>query len=110
MAKQNNAFERIEMPKKEAVSYFFEKNDEYKLDLLHGLEDGKINFLQTRTFTDRKTFSSTGHIKAIKLTNTAGAYWKAMRKIRIGTRVIWCNLPKVINYWRRDIHDHDRRG
>lgn len=96
LARQNNPYERIEMPKKEAVSYFFEKNDEYKLDLLHNLEDGKITFYKQGNFTDLcrgPHIPSTGHIKAIKLTNIAGAYWKGDEKNKQLTRLYGVTFP-----------------
>src|SRR4249919_1691953 len=52
LARQNNAYIRKEIPKAEAVNYFTEKGDEYKLDLLLGLEDGKISFYTQGNFTD----------------------------------------------------------
>jgi threonyl-tRNA synthetase (EC 6.1.1.3)/Ser-tRNA(Thr) hydrolase (EC 3.1.1.-) len=82
LAKQNNPYQRKEMPKKEAVEYFTAKGDEYKLDLLSNLEDGSITFYSQGNFTDLcrgPHIPSTGFIKAIKLTNIAGAYWKTMR-------------------------------
>jgi len=96
LAKQNNPFVRTEISKKEAVSYFFEKNDEYKLDLLHGLEDGHITFYQQGNFTDLcrgPHIPSTGHIKAIKLTNIAGAYWKGDEKNKQLTRLYGVTFP-----------------
>jgi threonyl-tRNA synthetase len=96
LAKQNNPFVRTEISKQEAVNYFFEKNDEYKLDLLHGLEDGHITFYQQGNFTDLcrgPHIPSTGHIKAIKLTNIAGAYWKGDEKNKQLTRLYGVTFP-----------------
>ncbi|HNB82123.1 MAG TPA: TGS domain-containing protein, partial [Chitinophagaceae bacterium] len=83
LARQDNAYIRTEMGKEEAVQYFTEKQDEYKLDLLQNLEDGSITFYKQGQFTDLcrgPHIPSTGHIKAIKLTNIAGAYWKGDEK------------------------------
>ena len=52
LAKQNNAYQRKEISKQEAVTYFQEKSDEYKLDLLQGLDDGSITFYTQGQFTD----------------------------------------------------------
>ena len=96
LAKQNNQFVREEISKKDAVSYFFEKNDEYKLDLLQNLEDGNITFYKQGQFTDLcrgPHIPSTGHIKAIKLTNIAGAYWKGDEKNKQLTRVYGVTFP-----------------
>ena len=84
LAKQNNSFSRKEMPKADAVNYFTEKSDPYKLDLLQNLNDGEITFYTQGNFTDLcrgPHIPNTGLIKAIKLTNIAGAYWKGDKKI-----------------------------
>ncbi len=96
LAKQNNTYIRKEIPKAEAVQYFTEKGDEYKLDLLSGLEDGKITFYTQGNFTDLcrgPHIPSTGPIKAIKLTNIAGAYWKGDEKNKQLTRVYGITFP-----------------
>jgi threonyl-tRNA synthetase len=96
LAKQNNSYQRKEMPKKEAVEYFTGKGDEYKLDLLSGLEDGKITFYSQGNFTDLcrgPHIPSTGFIKAIKLTNIAGAYWKNDARNKQLTRIYGVTFP-----------------
>ena len=96
LAKQNNAYIRKEIPKAEAVSYFTEKGDEYKLDLLQGLEDGKISFYTQGNFTDLcrgPHIPNTGFIKAIKLTSLAGAYWKGDEKNKMLTRIYGVTFP-----------------
>jgi len=96
LAKQNNPFIRKEISKKDAVNYFFEKNDEYKLDLLHNLEDGEITFYAQGNFTDLcrgPHIPSTGFIKAVKLTNIAGAYWKGDEKNKQLTRLYGVTFP-----------------
>jgi len=96
LAKQNNAYVRKEIPKAEAISYFADKGDEYKLDLLEGLEDGQISFYTQGKFTDLcrgPHIPNTGFIKAIKLTNLAGAYWKGDEKNKMLTRVYGITFP-----------------
>ncbi|KIC93744.1 threonine--tRNA ligase [Flavihumibacter solisilvae] len=96
LAKQNNAYVRKEVPKAEAISYFKEKGDEYKLDLLQNLEDGNITFYTQGAFTDLcrgPHIPHTGFIKAIKLTNIAGAYWKGDEKNKMLTRVYGVSFP-----------------
>ncbi|TAE69162.1 MAG: threonine--tRNA ligase [Bacteroidetes bacterium] len=96
LAKQNNPFIRKEISKKDAVNYFFEKNDEYKLDLLHNLEDGNITFYSQGAFTDLcrgPHIPNTGIIKAIKITNVAGAYWKGDEKNKQLTRLYGISFP-----------------
>ncbi|SFQ48417.1 threonine--tRNA ligase [Parafilimonas terrae] len=96
LAKQNNPYIRKETPKAEAVAYFTEKGDEYKLDLLQNLEDGNITFYTQGNFTDLcrgPHIPSTGFIKAIKLTNIAGAYWKGDEKNKQLTRLYGISFP-----------------
>src|SRR5687767_381025 len=96
LAKQNNSYQRKEMPKKEAVEYFTTKDDEYKLDLLSGLEDGEITFYTQGNFTDLcrgPHIPGTSFIKAIKLTNIAGAYWKNDARNKQLTRIYGVSFP-----------------
>lgn len=96
LAKQNNAYQRKEMPKAEAIKFFHEKGDEYKLDLLQNLNDGEITFYSQGNFTDLcrgPHIPHTGFIKAIKLTNIAGAYWKGDEKNKQLTRVYGVTFP-----------------
>ena len=96
LAKQNNTYIRKEIPKAEAVQYFSDKGDEYKLDLLQGLEDGAITFYTQGNFTDLcrgPHIPATGFIKAIKLTNIAGAYWKGDEKNKQLTRIYGVTFP-----------------
>ena len=96
LAKQANAYIRKEMTKADAIAYFTEKNDEYKLDLLSGLEDGTITFYTQGGFTDLcrgPHIPNTGAIKAIKITNIAGAFWKGDEKNKMLTRVYGITFP-----------------
>ncbi len=96
LAKQNNAFVRKAIPKQEALDYFTEKGDEYKLDLLQNLTDGEITFYTQGGFTDLcrgPHIPHTGFIKAIKLTSVAGAYWKGDEKNKQLTRVYGVTFP-----------------
>jgi threonyl-tRNA synthetase len=96
LAKNNSRFVRKEISKDEAVSYFEQKGDEYKLDLLSGLTDGTITFYTQGGFTDLcrgPHIPHTGLIKAIKLTSVAGAYWKGNEKNKQLTRVYGITFP-----------------
>jgi threonyl-tRNA synthetase len=98
LAKQNNAYIRKAIPKAEAINYFSEKGDEYKLDLLQGLEDGEITFYTQGGFTDLcrgPHIPATGFIKAIKLTNIAGAYWKGDERNKQLTRIYGVTFPSA---------------
>lgn len=96
LSKQNNSFVRKEISKADAIQYFEEKGDEYKLDLLSNLEDGKITFYTQGNFTDLcrgPHIPSTGLIKGIKLTSIAGAYWKGDEKNKMLTRIYGVTFP-----------------
>jgi len=96
LAKKNEVFVRKAMPKDEAIAYFTEKGDEYKLDLLQNLKDGTISFYTQGDFTDLcrgPHIPHTGFIKAIKLTNIAGAYWKGDEKNKQLTRIYGITFP-----------------
>jgi threonyl-tRNA synthetase len=96
LAKKANDYIRKEMSKAEAVAYFTEKGDEYKLDLLSGLEDGTITFYTQGGFTDLcrgPHIPNTSAIRAIKITNIAGAFWKGDEKNKMLTRVYGVTFP-----------------
>src|SRR5690606_26204094 len=96
LARQNNKFERKEISKDDALQYFTEKGDEYKLDLLQNLQDGEITFYSQGNFTDLcrgPHIPHTGFIKAIKLTNIAGAYWKGDEKNKQLIRLYGVSFP-----------------
>ncbi len=96
LAKKNNIFIRKEISKADAVAYFTEKGDEYKLDLLQGLKDGEITFYTQGDFTDLcrgPHIPNTGLIRAIKLTSIAGAYWKGDEKNKQLTRIYGVSFP-----------------
>ncbi|MEY3350933.1 MAG: threonine--tRNA ligase [Bacteroidota bacterium] len=96
LAKKNSVFVRKEISKSDALAYFNEKGDQYKLDLLAGLEDGKITFYTQGDFTDLcrgPHIPHTGLIKAIKLTSIAGAYWKGDEKNKQLTRIYGVSFP-----------------
>ena len=96
LAKQSNLYIRKEISKKDAIAYFAEKGDEYKLDLLSNLTDGEITFYSQGGFTDLcrgPHIPDTGFIKAIKLTSIAGAYWKGNEKNKMLTRVYGVTFP-----------------
>ena len=97
LAKLKSEYIRSEVSKKDAVDYFTEKDDEYKLELIDGLEDGSITFYQQGNFTDLckgPHIPHTGPIKAIKLMNIAGAYWRGDETRKMMTRVYGITFPK----------------
>ena len=97
LAKEKNAFVRKEISKAEAIGYFEDKNDPYKLELLSELEDGTITFYTQGNFTDLcrgPHLPDTGFIKAVKLTSIAGAYWRGDEKNKQLTRIYGITFPK----------------
>lgn len=98
LAKQKEVFERTSVSKGDAINYFTEKGDEYKLDLLQGLEDGKITFYKQGAFTDLcrgPHIPNTGFVKAVKLMNVAGAYWRGDETKKQLTRIYGVTFPKA---------------
>src|SRR6218665_151840 len=96
LAKNNSVYIRKEVSKAEAIRYFTEKGDEYKLDLLQNLADGGITFYTQGGFTDLcrgPHIPNTGLIKAVKLTNIAGAYWKGDQNNKQLTRIYGITFP-----------------
>ena len=97
LASQKMTFDRKEISKKEAIAYFSEKGDEYKLELLEGFVDGSITFYSQGNFTDLcrgPHIPSSGKIKAIKLLNIAGAYWRGDENRKQLTRIYGVSFPK----------------
>jgi len=97
IARLKNTYERKEVSKADAIKYFTEKNDQYKLELIEGLEDGQITFYSQGNFTDLcrgPHIPHTGTIKAVKLTSLAGAYWRGDEKNKQLTRIYGITFPK----------------
>jgi threonyl-tRNA synthetase len=97
LARKNSTFERKEVSKADAVKYFTEKGDQYKLELIDGLADGSITFYTQGNFTDLcrgPHIPNTGFIKAVKLLNVAGAYWRGDEKNKMLTRVYGITFQK----------------
>lgn len=98
LAKQKLTFERKEISKEDAIAYFKEKQDPYKLELIEGLEDGNITFYTQGNFTDLcrgPHIPNTGFIKAVKLTSIAGAYWRGDENNKQLTRIYGITFPKA---------------
>jgi threonyl-tRNA synthetase len=96
LAKKANPYIRKDISKGQAIQYFTEKGDEYKLDLLTNLSDGQITFYSQGNFTDLcrgPHIPDTGFIKAIKLTSIAGAYWKGNENNKMLTRIYGITFP-----------------
>ena len=97
LARQSNEYIRKEISKADAIKYFTDKGDNYKLDLLERLEDGNISLYTQGNFTDLcrgPHIPNTGFIKAVKVLNIAGAYWKGDEKNKMLTRIYGIAFPK----------------
>lgn len=98
LARTKSEYVRSAVSKADAVAYFTDKGDEYKLDLIKDLEDGSITFYQQGNFTDLcrgPHIPNTGFIKAVKLTNVAGAYWRGDESRKQLTRIYGVTFPKA---------------
>jgi len=97
LAQQKNEYKRKEVSKNEALDYYTEKGNEYKVELIGELEDGTITFYEQGNFTDLcrgPHLPDTGYIKAIKILNVAGAYWRGDENRKQLTRVYGITFPK----------------
>ena len=97
LAREKNDYIRKDISKEDAIAFYQEKGDEYKLELLEGLEDGNITFYTQGNFTDLcrgPHIPNTGFIKAAKLLNIAGAYWRGDEKNKQLTRIYGITFPK----------------
>lgn len=98
LAREKSEYIRQEISKADAIAYFKAKGDEYKLELIDGLEDGTITFYTQGNFTDLcrgPHIPNTSFIKAIKLTSIAGAYWKGDENRQQLTRIYGITFPKA---------------
>ena len=97
LAREKQQYLRRSVSKNDALAYFSEKNDEYKLELINDLQDGEITFYETGKFTDLcrgPHLPDTSPIKAVKLLNIAGAYWRGDEKRKMLTRIYGITFPK----------------
>jgi threonyl-tRNA synthetase len=97
LAREKQNFIRKDVSKTNAIDYFTTKGDEYKIELLQGLDDGQITFYESGKFTDLcrgPHIPDTSFIKAIKLLNIAGAYWRGDEKRKQLTRIYGITFPK----------------
>ncbi|WP_162053040.1 threonine--tRNA ligase [Pontibacter pamirensis] len=107
LARNKNEFKRREVSKAEAIEYFTQKGDEYKLDLIKDLADGTISFYEQGKFVDLcrgPHIPNTSHIKAAKIMNVAGAYWRGDEKNKQLTRIYGVTFPK-----QKELTEHLQR-
>jgi threonyl-tRNA synthetase len=97
LAREKQIYKRRDVSKKDALDYFTKKGDPYKIELITALNDGEITFYESGTFTDLcrgPHMPDTGFIKAVRLLNIAGAYWRGDEKRQMLTRIYGITFPK----------------
>ncbi|RSC92145.1 threonine--tRNA ligase [Tenacibaculum singaporense] len=96
-AREKAEFKMRSISKADALAYYEAQNNQYKVELIEGLEDGDITFCDHSDFTDLCRgghIPNTGIIKAVKIMNVAGAYWRGDEKNNQLTRVYGISFPK----------------
>ncbi len=97
--KEDLPIERFELPRKEAIKLMKEKDEPYKVELIEDLpEDAVISFYKQGEFTDLCAgphLMSTGKVKAVKLLNSAGAYWRGNENNKMLQRIYGISFPKT---------------
>lgn len=97
LARNKEVYNRRDVAKSEALNYFTQKGDPYKIELINDLTDGTITFYTQGNFTDLcrgPHLPDTSYIKAIKLLSIAGAYWRGNEKNKQLTRIYGITFPK----------------
>lgn len=97
LAREDNVFKLYPISKADAVKYYTDHYNEYKLELISNLQDGEITFCDQGSFTDLCRgghIPSTGYIKAVKILNVAGAYWRGDEKNKQLTRIYGITFPQ----------------
>lgn len=114
MARKKSEFKREHVSKQEAIDFYKDKENEYKIDLIEDLEDGNITFYTQGEFTDLcrgPHIPDTGRIKAVKLTNVAGAYWRGDVESKQLTRIYGISFPKqkLLEEYEHQIEEAKKR-
>ena len=104
LARERQEFCRINVSKQQALDHFSSLQENYKVELINDLEDGKITYYRQGTFTDLcrgPHLPDTSYIKAIKLTSLAGAYWRGNEHNKMLTRIYGITFPKqkMLDEW-----------
>ena len=120
IAKQGHQIIRKKISKKDAVKFFTQKQDPYKLEIIEGLENGNISFYEMGGFIDLCAgphLPSTDFIKSVKITKIAGAYWRGNEKNKMLTRVYGISFPSkeqlqeyLLNLEEAKKRDHRKIG
>lgn len=119
--KEDLLIERFTLPRNEAIKLMEELNEPYKIELIKDLgEDEEISFYKQGEFTDLCAgphLTSTGKVKAVKILNNSGAYWRGSEKNKMLQRIYAISFPKasgVEEYMKiledRQARDHRKIG
>lgn len=114
LARKKSEFQKKSVSKNEALAFYKEKGNEYKVDLISELEDGTITFYEQGNFTDLcrgPHLPDTSTIKAVKLTKLAGAYWRGDVNSKQLTRIYGISFPKqkMLDEHLRQIEEAQKR-
>ena len=96
-ARLNSQFKMKSISKKDALDFYKKESNQYKIELIDTLDDGTITFCDHSDFSDLCKgghIPSTGIVKAVKLLNIAGAYWRGDEKNNQLTRIYGISFPK----------------
>ena len=114
------SFERSEMPRADAIAYFRERGEPYKVEILEGIADDRVSFYRQGDFVDLcrgPHVGSTGEIQHFKLLSSSGAYWRGDEKNPMLQRIygtVWLTKEELDQYlWRIEEakkRDHRKLG
>ena len=96
-ARLDSQFKMKSVSKKDALDFYKKESNQYKIELINALDDGTITFCDHSDFSDLCKgghIPSTGIVKAVKLLNIAGAYWRGDEKNNQLTRIYGISFPK----------------
>jgi threonyl-tRNA synthetase len=120
IAKANHPFERQEMPREEAIRFFRERNEPFKVEILEGIDAPRVSLYRQGDFIDLcrgPHVPSTGHVKHFKLLTSSGAYWRGDEKNPMLQRIYgtaWLSQEELDKYlWRLEEakkRDHRKLG
>ena len=114
ISREKHDFKMRSVSKKDAIKFYKKLSNNYKIELINDLHDGEITFCDHSSFTDLCKgghIPNTGIIKAVKITNVAGAYWRADEKNKQLTRVYGISFPKqkLLNEYLLNVEEAKKR-
>ena len=114
ISREKHDFKMRSVSKNDAIEFYKKSSNDYKIELINDLNDGEITFCDHSSFTDLCRgghIPNTGIIKAVKITNVAGAYWRANEKNKQLTRVYGISFPKqkLLNEYLLNLEEAKKR-